>query len=75
MNIIESLREYQIEKSLTSVELAKLLAIELDTLVNWYEGESKPNTTERYRIIKLIDGENLDEHIDEENFSDYTINN
>ncbi|MGI6701035.1 MAG: hypothetical protein ACOX3U_00990 [Christensenellales bacterium] len=67
MDIIENLRDFQINKSLTSPELSKLLNVELDKLVKWYEGREHPDKSERYRIIKLMDGADIDDSLSENN--------
>jgi len=74
MKMIENLREFQINKSLTSVELANLLNIDLDKLVKWYEGEDTPDRSERYRIIKLFDGGDIDDKLDEDNKTPRMLN-
>ena len=65
MTMIENLREYQIRKSLTSLELAKILGVELDKLVSWYDGDNSPDADERYRIVKLFDGRNINDTYDD----------
>lgn len=65
--MLHNLRDYQISKSLTSLELANLLGIEVDKLVSWYDGDDKPDQDERYRILKLMDGNDIHTNIDLDN--------
>lgn len=67
MGMLHNLRDYQISKSLTSLELANLLGIEVDKLVSWYDGDDKPDQDERYRILKLMDGNDIHTNIDLDN--------
>lgn len=64
MGIIDNLRKFQINKSLTSYELAGLLTIDIDKLTTWYNGEVRPEETDKYRILKLIEGEEIEYNTD-----------
>lgn len=56
VNLIKQLEIFRLENKISQEKLAEKLGVSFATVNRWFNGRTKPNKTQSYHIMKLING-------------------